>query len=187
MNVKEYLNRLASAVAHERYDALNQFYTKALPLAEAAKENLSTIGLRQLILGPVTIGLAVWPWRFDKIRESWNSPGLAAVPAEHHAREFFLCRDEANVDILTADGSGPLLHFLNKNGEGLQQVEFTVRNVSRATEYLAIAGLKPLYNEPRPGAENTTVNFVLLPSSPHLLTTERSEPAVKILVELVQH
>ena len=129
----------------------------------------------------VTVGLAVQPGRFQKIREAAGSPRLAEVPPDQDAQEFEmhlpggLC-----MDILTSrepEGGGAIARFLQKFGEGIQQVEFRCENVDRAAQILREKfSLRPVYPETRPGADGTRVNFYLL-SAPG---------ASKVLVELYE-
>ena len=66
-------------------------------------------------------------------------------------------------DILTTPvpaGSGAIARFLEKFGEGIQQVEIDVTDVDRATEILRTRfKLDPIYPATRPGANGTRVNF----------------------------
>ncbi|MGH9789681.1 MAG: methylmalonyl-CoA epimerase, partial [Candidatus Acidiferrales bacterium] len=55
--------------------------------------------------------------------------------------------------------------FLQKHGEGIQQVEFPCKDVAQASEILRSRfHLEPVYPEPRPGAGGTRVNFFLVPA-----------------------
>jgi hypothetical protein len=134
-------------------------------------------------LGPsaIVVGIAVHPATFQKIRAANNSPRLAQVPADQDAQEFELHLDASiEFDILTTrepGGAGAISRFLQKFGEGIQQVEIYVRDVDRATEILrARFALQPLYPATRPGADGTRVNFFLA-SGPD---------AKKVLIELVE-
>ncbi|BBE31147.1 methylmalonyl-CoA epimerase [Tepiditoga spiralis] len=65
--------------------------------------------------------------------------------------------------------------FLEKKGEGLHHVAYEVENVKEAIEKAKEIGLKPLSDEPKPGAHNTSVVFM------HPKTTNG------VLTELLQH
>jgi hypothetical protein len=84
------------------------------------------------------------------------------------------------LDILTTKApgdNGAIARFLEKFGEGLQQVELDVTDVDRATQILrARFNLDPIYPATRAGANGTRVNFFLVP-------TWNSS---KVLVELVE-
>ena len=85
-----------------------------------------------------------------------------------------------SIDILTSkepDGSGAIAKYLQKFGEGIQQVEFRCENVDRATQILREKfALSAVYPETRPGAESTQVNFFLV----------AAPGASKVLVELYE-
>lgn len=129
----------------------------------------------------VTVGLAVRPATFAKIREANGLPPLAQVPPDQDAQEFELhFPNGISLDILTTkdlNGQGAIARFLAKFGEGVQQVEFRCTNVDRATQILMEKfGVQPIYPQTRAGANNTRVNFFLV-SSPN---------SGKVLVELYE-
>jgi hypothetical protein len=129
----------------------------------------------------IVVGIAVKPDHFERIRLANHSPRLSSVPADQDTKEFELhFKNHVALDILTAGdrgGTGPLARFLDKFGEGIQQVELYVRDVDRATEILRTKfGLEPLYRSTHAGADGTRVNFFLTPT-----------PAgKKVLIELVE-
>lgn len=130
-----------------------------------------------LLTGPPTVGIAVRPETFARIRAAWAHPPLADVPAEHDADEFELRAGDVRIDVITTrGGGGAIARFLEKSGEDIQQVEYPVTDVDRATARLVALGEKPLYPEARPGADGSRVNFVLA-----------TAPAGRrVLIELVQ-
>ncbi len=126
-------------------------------------------------------GIAVRPDRFEQIRRANGWPRLADVPDDQDVIEFELrFGQEGDLDILTtrdSKGSGVIARYLVKFGEGIQQVEVNVTDVDRATELLASRfGLRPIYSGARAGADQTRVNFFLVPS----------ETGKKCLIELVE-
>jgi hypothetical protein len=128
-----------------------------------------------------TAGIAVQPETFEKIRAACGSPRLAEVPPDQDAREFELdFRGGVRLDVLTtsrSDGSGAIARFLEKSGEGIQQIEISVNDVDAATEILrARFGVLPIYPATRAGADATRVNFFLVPAPEHR----------KVLIELVE-
>jgi hypothetical protein len=128
-----------------------------------------------------TVGIAVEPEVFDRIRAANGSPRLADVPSDLDAKEFELHGgQDARLDVLTtrdANGDGAIARFLQKHGAGIQQVELEVRDVERATELLRVRfGLASIYVKPRAGADGTRVNFFLVSGRDHR----------KVLIELVQ-
>ena len=132
--------------------------------------------------GPeLTVGLAVHPATFERIRTAHGSPRLAKVPPDQDAMEFELhLPKDVRLDILTTrepGGTGAVARYLEKHGEGIQQIEITVRDVDRASAILrARFALAPIYPATRPGADGTRVNFFLVPTP----------QGKKVLVELVE-
>ncbi len=129
----------------------------------------------------IVVGIAVQPETFQKIRIGNNSPRLAHVPTDQDAQEFELHLDASiEFDILTTSepgGPGAISRFLQKFGEGIQQLEIYVRDVDRATEILRTRfAQEPLYPATRPGADGTRVNFFLA----------TGPDAKKVLIELVE-
>ena len=128
-----------------------------------------------------TVGLAVTPQTFDRIHAANGSPRLANVPPDQDAREFELHFEQGvRIDILTTrapEATGAIARYLQKFGEGIQQVELLTRNIDRATEILRSRfGVQPIYPATRAGADGTRVNFFLVASP------EKG----KILIELVE-
>jgi hypothetical protein len=136
------------------------------------------------LLGPepkVTVGLAVEPFTFGRIREASGRPRLAQVPPDQDVQEFELHFPQGvSLDVLTTrepGGPGAIARYLAKLGEGIQQVEYRCSDVDRATAILKEKfGLTPVYPQPRPGADGTRINFFLVPAP----------DAGKILVELYE-
>lgn len=128
-----------------------------------------------------TVGIAVQPDQFERIRAANGLPRLADVPPDQDAKEFELRFAGSHYfDILTTrepGGSGAIAKFLQKFGEGIQQIEVNVIDVDRATKILrARFGLTPIYPATRPGADGTRVNFFLVAAA----------DGKKCLVELVE-
>jgi len=137
--------------------------------------------IARLLSGPPTVGIAVRPESFEKIRTRAGSPRLADVPPDQDAREFELhLSDAVRLDILTTnapEGDGAIAGFLKKFGEGIQQVEFETSDVDQATELLrARFHQQPIYPRTRTGADGTRVNFFLA-STPE---------GKKVLIEMVE-
>jgi len=148
---------------------------------------LASTALSDLIEGAasgrprLTVGIAVQPGTFDGIRASNGSPSLANVPPDQDAREFELdFPGGVHLDILTTHdpgGAGAIAKYLQKFGEGIQQVEISVKNVDRATEILRSQfALQAIYPATRAGADGTRVNFFLAPAP----------DGKKALIELVE-
>jgi hypothetical protein len=128
-----------------------------------------------------TVGIAVSQPTFERIRAANGFRRLASVPPDQDAQEFELHFPKGiRLDILTSkdpSGAGAIARYLQKFGEGIQQIEFLTHDVDRATEILhSRFGVQPIYPATRPGADGTRVNFFLA------TTAEGS----KVLIELVQ-
>jgi hypothetical protein len=129
----------------------------------------------------LTVGLAVEPPTFEAIRARFGQPPLAEVPADQDVLEFELSfAHGVRLDVITprtATGEGAIAKFLARFGEGIQQVECDVRDVSRATEILQQRfQVQPIYPQIRAGANQTRVNFFLVPIAGNR----------KLLIELVE-
>jgi hypothetical protein len=129
----------------------------------------------------MTIGLAVTPERFKEIHEASGLPRLSEVPPDQDALEFELhFPGGLSMDVLTSKdpaGSGTIAKFLQKFGEGIQQIEYLCKDVDRATQILKTKfNLPAIYPDTRPGADGTRINFFLV-SAPD---------AAEVLIELYE-
>jgi len=184
-NVAGYISKLAGADAKEREKAAYGLFRLGCASAEPALRTwFADADFRGLAPGGnllLTVGLAVRPETFEAIRGRFGQPQLAAVPPEQDVLEFELSfAHGVRLDVLTprtATGEGAIAKFLARFGEGIQQVECDVRDVSRAVEILRERfQLEPIYPQIRPGANQTRVNFFLMP-----VAEDR-----KLLIELVE-
>lgn len=177
--ITQLITRLAHADRGTRSGAAVELYALGAALGESVVQHWRTEPeLATLLTGFPTVGIAVRPAHFRKIHAAAGSPRLAEVPSDQYAEEFELHIGGARLDILTKKGAeGVLARFLEKIGEGIQQVEYPVTDVDRATELLRERfGLAPVYPQTRAGADGTRVNF--------FLTT--SPEGRKVLIELVE-
>jgi len=136
-------------------------------------------------LPATTVGIAVRPARFERLRKANRSPRLAEVPPDIDAQEFELhFADDIRLDVLTTrsdDQQGAIARFLSKQGEGIQQVEMEARDADRAAALVrGRFGLDAIYPQARLGADGTYVNFFLVD-----FATESGEKK-KLLIELVE-
>jgi hypothetical protein len=167
---QQWIAQLSSRDASERAYGAGEIFASGRLVADAiVKGWLADQELARLLGGKpnVTVGLAVWPETFAKIRAANDWPHLAEVPAEQEALEFaLLFPGHVALDVLTSrepGGSGALAKFLVKFGEGVQQVEFLCSDVDRATVILQERfAVSPVYPQTRPGADGTRVNFFLV-------------------------
>ena len=68
----------------------------------------------------------------------------------------------------------PIGRFLERSGEGIQQVAYTVDDVDAVSATLRERGVRLLYDEAKPGTSGSRVNFV------------HPKDAMGVLVELVE-
>jgi hypothetical protein len=180
----EWIEGLSSRNADERAKAAAEIYRvgsrRAAAAVQAWWQNAEMA--RLCGAGPAaTVGLAVQPLTFAKIREANNFPHLAQVPPEQDASEFELhFSSGVALDVLTTrqpDGAGAIARFLARQGEGVQQVEFRCVDVDRAAEILRDHfGVQAVYAAKRPGADGSNVNFFLV----------AAPDGSKVLVELYE-
>lgn len=177
--------KLASTDAAEQSAAAAWLYVQGCALGEAATHAWrANAEFADLLTGAPTVGVAVQPETFDAIRKAHGMPRLAEVPPDQDATEFELHIQLENgmvqLDILTTrapGGGGAIARFLEKFSKGIQQVEYFVRDLERATEILrAQFGVQPIYPQARAGADGTRVNFILC----------ATPEGRKVLIELVQ-
>lgn len=176
---------MTSAESEVRVASATEIYRTGRALADhAAYPWWADEELYKLLEGNnphVTVGLAVHPDRFQKIREACGSPRLADMPPDQDAQEFEIhLPGGLSMDVLTscdAAGSGTIAKHLQKFGEGIQQIEYRCANVDRATQILRDKfGSAPVYPATRAGADGTRINFFLV-SAPG---------ASKVLIELYE-
>jgi hypothetical protein len=179
------IGRLAGADAAQRELAAREIFRQGCAAAEPvlakwfADQEFRALARSGNTL--LTVGIAVELARFQAIHTASGKPRLADVPPDQDAQEFTLVFGHGvRLDVLTprdASGQGALAKFLDRFGEGIQQLECDVRDVSKATQILQTHfGLAPIYPEKRDGADGTRVNFFLVPLS----------EGHRILIELVE-
>jgi hypothetical protein len=196
--IRDLFSQLAAAHEQARQQAAQMLFDLGRALSRETLERWATDPeFRALLIADqdsprATVGIAVTPELFKRIREANGAPKLANVPPDQDAIEFELHfsrispagKDSAGsnirLDILTTQnpvGEGAIANFLKKFGDGIQQVEYEVSNVDGATKILADKfAQNSIYPATRAGADNTRVNFFLVSTS----------GGKKILIELVE-
>jgi methylmalonyl-CoA/ethylmalonyl-CoA epimerase len=74
------------------------------------------------------------------------------------------------------DASSTIARFLDRNGPGMQQLAYRVRDVEEAARVLRGRGVRTLYDEPRRGTSDSRINF-LHPKDAGGVLVELVEPA----------
>ena len=72
------------------------------------------------------------------------------------------------------DEDSPIAKFLDRNGEGVQQVAYGVDDIEATSAELRKRGVRLLYDEPKPGTAGSRINFI------------HPKDAGGVLVELVE-
>jgi methylmalonyl-CoA/ethylmalonyl-CoA epimerase len=102
--------------------------------------------------------------------------GVEEVPSQKVRVAFFRVGD-VRIELLEpADPAGPVAAFLEKRGEGLHHVAFTVAGIEDRIAELRREGLRMIDDAPRPGAHHMRIAFVH-PKSTFGVLTELCEPA----------
>jgi methylmalonyl-CoA/ethylmalonyl-CoA epimerase len=97
-----------------------------------------------------------------------------SVPSEK-VNTAFLQIGNTKLELLEPiNGEGPMQGFIDKRGEGIQQMAFEVKDIRAEMKRLKEAGFILLNDEPKRGANNTQVCFI------------HPKSANGILVELLQ-
>jgi methylmalonyl-CoA/ethylmalonyl-CoA epimerase len=102
--------------------------------------------------------------------------GVEDVPSQKVRVAFFRVGDVRLELLEPTDPAGTVAAFLEKRGEGLHHVAFTVAGIEDRIAELKQAGVRMIDDSPRPGAHHTRVAFVH-PKSTFGLLTELCEPA----------
>jgi methylmalonyl-CoA/ethylmalonyl-CoA epimerase len=111
--------------------------------------------------------------RFEAVEE---------VPDQKVRVGFFLVGapgHEVRLELLepTANDS-PIARFLEKRGEGMHHIAYTVSDIQQRLDDLKHAGVQLIDEKPRPGAHHTQIAF-LHPRSSRGVLTELCEPQRK--------
>jgi methylmalonyl-CoA/ethylmalonyl-CoA epimerase len=105
--------------------------------------------------------------------------GIEEVPSQKVKVGFFLVGPqggEVRIELLEATSpDSPVAGFIEKRGEGVHHIAYTVDDIGRRLEELKQAGLRLVDEKPREGAHHTRIAF-LHPKSTGGILTEICEP-----------
>ena len=102
--------------------------------------------------------------------------GLEDVPSQKVRVAFFRVAD-VRIELLEpTEADSPVAKFLDKRGEGLHHVAYTVEDIQARIDELKNSGLRMIDDQPRAGAHHMQIAF-LHPKSSHGVLTELCEPA----------
>jgi methylmalonyl-CoA/ethylmalonyl-CoA epimerase len=102
--------------------------------------------------------------------------GHEDVPSQKVRVGFFRIGDVRLELLEPTDPSSTVAAFLEKRGEGLHHIAFTVEGIEARIAELKQAGLRMIDDVPRPGAHHMRIAFVH-PKSTSGVLTELCEPA----------
>ena len=102
--------------------------------------------------------------------------GVEEVPDQKVRVGFFRVHDVRLELLEPTDPSSTVAAFLEKRGEGLHHVAYTVEGIEARIAELKQAGVRMIDDAPRPGAHHMRIAFVH-PKSTFGVLTELCEPA----------
>jgi methylmalonyl-CoA/ethylmalonyl-CoA epimerase len=102
--------------------------------------------------------------------------GVEEVPDQKVRVGFFRVGDVRLELLEPSDPASTIAMFLDKRGEGLHHIAFTVADIEARIAELKQEGLRMIDTAPRPGAHHTRIAFVH-PKSTFGVLTELCEPA----------
>lgn len=101
--------------------------------------------------------------------------GIEEVPSQKVRVAFYIV-GEIRLELLEpTDPASPIATFLDKRGEGLHHLAFTVAGIEDRIAELKQSGLRMIDDVPRPGAHHMQIAFIHPKSSSGVLT-ELCEP-----------
>ena len=104
---------------------------------------------------------------------------IEAVPSQRVNVAFFRVGDVRLELLEPTDGDGPIARFLEKRGEGIHHIAYTVDDLPARLAELRDARVRLIDEQPRPGAHHMQIAF-LHPASTGGVLTELCEPATAL-------
>ncbi len=101
--------------------------------------------------------------------------GIEEVPSQRVRVAFFKINDVRLELLEPTDPQSTVASFLEKRGEGLHHLAFTVDDIQQRIAELQEEGVRMIDQTPRPGAHHMQIAF-LHPKSSHGVLTELCEP-----------
>ncbi len=97
------------------------------------------------------------------------------VVEEQKVKCAFMKLGESKLELLeSTSDDGPIAKFIEKNGEGVQQLALGVDNVEEAIQHMKDKGIRMIDEKPRYGAGNAKIAFVH-PKGAHGILLELTE------------
>lgn len=92
-----------------------------------------------------------------------------SVDSEKVTTAFFRCGESKIELLMSTNEQGPIATFIQKRGEGLHHIAFSVDNIRAEVQRLKEQGFVVLNEEPKKGADNKWVVFLHPKSSSGVL------------------
>jgi methylmalonyl-CoA/ethylmalonyl-CoA epimerase len=96
--------------------------------------------------------------------------GVEDVPSQKVKVAFYKLNDVRLELLEPTDPESPIAKFIEKRGEGLHHMAFTVDNLQARIDELKSEGLRMIDETPRPGAHHMQIAFIHPRSSGGVLT-----------------
>lgn len=103
--------------------------------------------------------------------------GYEEVPSQKVRVGFFRVENVRLELLESTDPEGPIAKFLDKRGEGLHHLAFTVDDIQARIDQMKQSGFRMIDDKPRGGAHHMQIAF-LHPKSTHGVLTELCEPSI---------
>lgn len=99
--------------------------------------------------------------------------------ASQHVRAHFVPVGESNLELLEATSpDSPIAKYVEKKGPGLHHITLRVDDIHAAVAQLKARGVRMIDEQPRPGAEGSTIAFVH-PAATHGVLVELKQAAAR--------
>jgi methylmalonyl-CoA/ethylmalonyl-CoA epimerase len=86
--------------------------------------------------------------------------GVEEVPSQQVKVALFVVGDSRIELLQSTSPEGPIAKHIEKRGESMHHVAYEVEDIRAAMAEAAARGLRPLSDEPKPGAHHTLVCFL---------------------------
>ncbi len=109
------------------------------------------------------VGIAVK--NINQSSEPWKLLGLNISEPESvphmGVKVSFLTIGDSKIELLEPMAKdSPVAKFLEKKGEGVHHICIEVKDLQKISKDLISKNIQLIYDEPKPGANNTLVNFI---------------------------
>lgn len=116
------------------------------------------------ILGIDHVGIAVYSLAdgIDFYQRVFGSSVISReVNLEQGIEEVILEVGDSQIQLLAAiSEQSPISKFLQKRGEGIQQIAFRVTDIERSCDEARALGIRVLYSEAKLGSSGSLINFL---------------------------